>query len=164
MGGGGNNQGGGNRGGGANIGGLGSTGNPFGGGNPTEGDNRRIEGNANPNPASQNETPAQREAAYGELMRDLARLRGSIGDDKALNGEYQQLVRQAQQLDPKRLGTNPQLAQVINSQVLTAIDEVELLLRRKIEASDGSVRSANPRNAPPGYANAVAEYYKRLSK
>jgi hypothetical protein len=97
-------------------------------------------------------------------MRELGRLRGSIGTDKDLAREYQQLVSQAQQLDPKRWATNGQLNEVINSQLANAIDEVELLLRRKLETSDGSVRTPNPKDAPPGYANAVAEYYKRLSK
>jgi hypothetical protein len=109
-------------------------------------------------------SPAQSEAAYGDLMRDLARLRGSLADDKDATREYNQLVQQAQQLDPKRWATNGQLSEVIGNQIANAIDEVELLLRRKIEATDGSVRSANPRNTPPGYANAVAEYYKKLSK
>lgn len=97
-------------------------------------------------------------------MRELQRLRSTLGNDKDLTGQYQDLVKQAQQLDPKRVGNDPQLSAVINGQVMTAIDEVELLLRRKINANDGSVRSASPRNAPPGYADAVAEYYKRLSK
>jgi hypothetical protein len=107
---------------------------------------------------------AQSEAAYGELMRDLARLRSSVADDKDAARQYAELVRQAQQLDPKRGATNGQLADVINGQMANALDEVELVLRRKLDANDGSVRSASPRNTPPGYANAVAEYYKRLSK
>jgi len=73
-------------------------------------------------------------------------------------------MRQVQQLNPNKWGNNAQLSEVINGQVLTAIDQVELLLRRKLDANDGSVRSASPRNIPPGYANAVAEYNKRLSK
>jgi hypothetical protein len=97
-------------------------------------------------------------------MRDLARLRGSVADDKDAARQYNELVRQAQQLDPKRWATNGQLSEVINGQLTNAIDEVELLIRRKLDANDGSVRSPNPRNTPPGYADAVAEYYKRLSK
>ena len=73
-------------------------------------------------------------------------------------------MRDAQALNPRNLTNNPRLAETINSQLLSAIDQVELLLRRKLDSNDGSVRSATPRNTPPGYANAVAEYYKRLSK
>ena len=131
-----------------------------------QGDNRGIgqpnAGDLQTGPV--NPSPAQSEAAYGELMRDLARLRGAVADDKDAAKEYSELVKQAQQLDPKRWATNGQLTDTINGQMANAIDEVELLIRRKLDANDGSVRSPNPRNTPPGYANAVAEYYKRLSK
>jgi hypothetical protein len=111
-----------------------------------------------------NQSPAQSEAAYSELMRDLGRLRGAASDDKQLAKEYQQLVQEAQKLDPKRWATNGQLTDVINGQLANAIDEVELLLRRKLDANDGSVRSATPSKAPPGYAEAYREYTKRLSQ
>jgi hypothetical protein len=132
-------------------------------GDPWQGDPRRIDG-ANSGDPQSTPTPAQAEAAYADLLRDLQRLRGSVADDKDAAREYGQLVRQAQELDPKRWASNPQLAEVINGQILQAVDQIELVLRRKIDASDSSVRSANPRNTPPGYADAVAEYYKRLSK
>jgi hypothetical protein len=91
-------------------------------------------------------------------------MRPNIGNDRDLAREYQQLLERARQLDPSRWATTPQLAEVINNQVLSEIDEVELMLRRKAQANDGSVRGTNPRNSPPGYADAVAEYYRKLSK
>jgi hypothetical protein len=131
-----------------------------------QGDNRRIDqpiaGNL---PTGQVPPgPAQAEAVYGDLMRDLARLRGSVADDKDAARQYQELVRQAQQLDPKRWATNGQLSEVIGAQLTNALDEVELMIRRKMDASDGSVRSTNPRNTPPGYADAYSKYTKSLSK
>jgi hypothetical protein len=108
-----------------------------------------------------NVTPEQ---AYGDLMRDIGRLRASVADDKDLNREYQDLVRRAQELDPRHMNNDPQLGSVIGAQALSQIDELELVLRRKLASSDGSVRSTSPRNIPPGYAEAVAEYTKRLSK
>ena len=132
-------------------------------GDPWQGDPRRIDGADTGNP-QYTPTPGQAEAAYGELQRDLQRLRGAVADDKDAAREYQQLVRQAQELDPRKWASNPQLADVINGQILQAVDQIELVLRRKLDANDSSVRSANPRNTPPGYADAVAEYYKRLSK
>jgi len=151
--------------GGNNAGAFGGANGPL-TGNGWQGDSRRIDGTNfdNPQSARNTPTPAQAEQAYNDLMRDLSRLRAATGNDKDLAREYQQLVAQAQQLDPKKWGNSGQLSEVISGQVLTAIDQVELLLRRKLDANDGSVRSASPRNAPPGYANAVAEYYKRLSK
>ncbi|HKD07430.1 MAG TPA: hypothetical protein VKB79_16125 [Bryobacteraceae bacterium] len=156
------NRGGGN---GAPYGGIGPNGGPIAGAG-WRGDNRRIDqpytGDLDRGPVIQ--SPVQAEGAYSELMRDLARLRGSVADDKDLAREYQDLVRNAQQLDPKRWATNGQLDTIISGQLSTALDEVELLLRRKMDANDGSVRSANPTNAPPGYSEALREYYKRLSR
>jgi len=97
-------------------------------------------------------------------MRDIGRLRGEVSDDKDLAREYQDLLRRAQEMDPRKMGNDTRLNAVINGQALSEIDEVELMLRKKLEANQGSVRSTNPRNTPPGYADAVAEYYKRLSR
>jgi hypothetical protein len=108
-----------------------------------------------------NVTPEQ---AYSDLMRDIGRLRGAVGDDKDLNREYQDLVKRAQQLDPRHMNNDPQLGAVIGAQALQEVDELELVLRRKLATGDGSVRSTSPRNIPPGYDAAVAEYTKRLSQ
>jgi len=104
------------------------------------------------------------ETAYNDLMRDIGRLRNSVADDKELNKEYQDLVRRAQELDPRHMTNDGRLGAVIGQQALSEIDELELVLRRKLAANDGSVRSTSPRNIPPGYAEAIAEYNKRLSK
>jgi hypothetical protein len=108
-----------------------------------------------------NVTPEQ---VYSDLMRDIGRLRASVADDKDLSREYQDLVKRAQELDPRHMTNDPQLGSVIGAQALSEIDELELVLRKKLAASDGSVRSTSPRNIPPGYDQAVAEYTKRLSK
>ncbi len=137
----------------------------FNGGTGRFDETRQLGGNAgDPRNGNGIQTQAQADQAYAELMRDMGRLRNDVSGDRDLNREYQELARQAQQLDPKRWATNGQLDQVINGQVMPALDQMELLLRRKLDANDGSVRSTSPRNTPPGYASAVAEYYKRLSK
>jgi hypothetical protein len=105
--------------------------------------------------------------AYNDVMRDIGRLRAMAGpaaDDKDIARQLQDLQKRAQDLDPKHWTNQGQLDSVVGAQVLSEVDQLELVLRRKLQATDGSVRSANPRNTPPGYADAVAEYYKRLSK
>ena len=104
------------------------------------------------------------ETAYNDIMRDIGRLRAQVGDDKDLQRELQDLVQKAQQLDPRHMTNEGQLAAIVGAQAMSEVDEVELVLRRKLQATDGSVRSTNPRNTPPGYSDSVAEYYKRLSQ
>ena len=70
-----------------------------------------------------------------------------------------------QRIDPRRFGTDPLLAERINSQVVSGLEQIELQLRRKLEEQQGgSVRSGASEAAPPGYANSVADYFKKLSK
>jgi hypothetical protein len=134
---------------------------PYGGAN----DGRQFDGtNFGDQQGPVNWTPVQAQQAYNDLMRDIGHLRGDVADDKDLTKEFQDLLRRAQEMDPRKWGNDPRLNAVIGSQALTQIDEVELMLRRKIEKKDGSVRSTSPRVIPPGYADAVAEYNKRLSK
>jgi hypothetical protein len=68
-------------------------------------------------------------------------------------------------MDPSKWATqDKELAQRIANQALTELDQIELILRRKADGADGSVRSSSQRAAAPGYSDAVADYYKRLSK
>jgi hypothetical protein len=129
-------------------------------------ENRTLDGvgHVNPQSGSAIPTPAQAQVDYDNLIRDLGRLRPNIGNDRDAARQYQQLVERARQLDPSRWATAPQLAEVINNQVLSEIDELELMLRRKAQANDGSVRGASPRDIPPGYSDAIAEYNRKLSK
>jgi len=49
---------------------------------------------------------------------------------------------------------------------LAGVEQVEMELRRKVEDSggNGSVRSPAGEKVPQGYAAAVEEYYRKLSK
>lgn len=109
-------------------------------------------------------TPAQAQATYNQVMRQLAQLRPAVAGDPQLAKEYQDLVNRAQGLDPAKWATqDAELAARIGSQTMNQLDQLELLLRRKAEA-DNSVRSARPSNVTPGYGNAFADYTKKLSK
>jgi hypothetical protein len=49
--------------------------------------------------------------------------------------------------------------------VVANVEQVELELRRKVEETDGgNIRSPGTEKVPPGYGEATAEYFKKLSK
>jgi hypothetical protein len=105
------------------------------------------------------------EQAYREGLRDLSELRRSMRENPDLAGDLQELIRQMQRLDPKRFPGNPALVEQLRTQLLPTLEHVELLLRRQLEDSgEGQVRSGLARPVPPGYADAVAEYYRKLSR
>jgi hypothetical protein len=69
-----------------------------------------------------------------------------------------------QNIDPHSID-NPLIYDRIRQQVLSEMEQVEMQLRRKVDDADGaSVRSPSGETVSPGYADAVAEYFRKLSK
>jgi hypothetical protein len=109
--------------------------------------------------------PAIAEQAYREAQRDLTRLRDNVGDNPDIARDVNDLIREMGRIDPRRFGQEPLLAERINAQVVSSIEQIELQLRRKVEEQQGgNVRSGASEAAPPGFANSVADYFRKLSK
>jgi len=105
------------------------------------------------------------ERTYREAQRDLGRLREGLGDNPEIARDVQDLIRQMQRIDPGKFADDPVLLGRINSQILAGLEQIELQLRRKVEEQQGgNVRSGASEKAPDGYANSIAEYFRKLSK
>lgn len=110
-------------------------------------------------------SPEDFERAYREGMRDLGRLQQALEGNAQVGEDIQALLREMQRLDPKRFPGNPELVERLNTQVLGGMEQLELQLRRMLEEKQGgNVRSGAGEPVPPGYAESVAEYFRRLSK
>jgi hypothetical protein len=108
--------------------------------------------------------PAIVERGYRESLRDLSRLRENLADNPDIARDVQDLMRDMQRIDPRRLGQEPLLMERINAQI-ASLEQIELQLRRKVEEQQGgNVRSGASDPIPPGYANAIYEYRRKLSK
>jgi hypothetical protein len=102
---------------------------------------------------------------YEEGMKELDRLRRSVGDDPEARRQVDELIRSMQRLDPKRFPGNPAMVDELYARVVSGVDELELQLRHVPDGSEPTeVRSDNPSPMPSGYQAAVAEYFRRLSK
>ena len=98
-------------------------------------------------------------------MRDLDRLRRSVGDDPEARRQVDDLIRSMQKLDPKRFPGNPAMVDELYARVVSDVDKLELQLRHvPDEGEPAEARSDNPSPMPSGYQAAVAEYFRRLSK
>lgn len=105
------------------------------------------------------------ERSWREQLRDLQALQRSVESYPELAREVQGMIRHMQSADPRLSIENPLLAQRIQAQVLAGVEEIELRLRRMSdEQSGGSVRTGAGQTAPPGYSDAVAEYFRKLSR
>jgi hypothetical protein len=57
------------------------------------------------------------------------------------------------------------MVEELYNRVLGDVDKLELQLRRASDAKQsGQVHSTDSQPVPPGYEDAVAEYFRRLSK
>lgn len=98
-----------------------------------------------------------------EGVRDLGQLRQTLRDNPDLAKELGEAYRTIQSLNGLN-GNDAELEQRLRNTVLPNIESLELLLRRQVEEQKGGqVRSGATERAPAGYADKVAEYFRRLS-
>jgi len=106
--------------------------------------------------------PMPIEQAYRESLRDLNQLRDFVRQNPDVAGDYSNLSRA---LNPTYVGNDAELSQRLSHEVLPEMERLELELRRKLEEKNSDqVRSAGSETVPPGYSDAVADYFRKLSK
>ena len=108
--------------------------------------------------------PADPEATYRQGMEELNQLHHLAQNDPTALKEIQDLVREMQRLDPKRFPGNPAMVEQLHTEVLSGVDKLELQLRHDSDDQTGQVRTTKEPPVPPGYEEAVAEYFRRLGK
>jgi hypothetical protein len=70
-----------------------------------------------------------------------------------------------QRLDPRRFPGDPAVEQELYGRVLSEVDRLQLQLSLAAQGGQpGAVRSDRPLDVPPGYQQAVADYYRQLSQ
>jgi len=104
------------------------------------------------------------EQAFRQGVRELQQLRQSMQDNPEMARQIEETLREVQRWDPSKHPGNEELIERIRTQVLPNIEQLELQLRRKLEGKDGQVRSSAAERVPQGYGDAVAEYFRKLSK
>jgi hypothetical protein len=104
--------------------------------------NRQFDGRFNEGPVR----PQDFQQTYRNTMQSLQQLQGQLRDDPNMARDIQGLMRDLREINPFAGGSDP-------------------LLAERIQANGGgSVRSPGGEKVPPGYADKVAEYYRKLGK
>jgi hypothetical protein len=105
------------------------------------------------------------EPAYRDSMAELNQLRQTLKDDPESLREVQELIREMQRLGPSRFPGNPAMVEELYNRVLGDVDKLELQLQHASDSKQsGQVHNAESQPVPPGYEDAVADYFRRLSK
>lgn len=108
--------------------------------------------------------PEDYQQAYRDTVQSLTQLQQQLRGDPNTARDIQGLVRDLRQLDPYAYSNDPLLAERIQA-ALAGVEQVEMELRRKVDASGngGTVRSPGNETVTQGYQDAVAEYFRKLS-
>jgi hypothetical protein len=109
--------------------------------------------------------PADTQRTIEQGTNELNQLRQIAKNDPATLKQIEELGKEMEKLDPSRFPGNPAMVEELHTRVLNDVDKLELQLRRSPDdAQLGQVRTKGAAKVPPGYEDAVAEYYRRLGK
>jgi hypothetical protein len=96
--------------------------------------------------------------------RDLNEMRQLFKDNPDIQKEITDVEHELQKLTIGDIAT-PELQQRLNREVLPNLQALEVKLRRQVEEQGGGqVKSGATDKVPAGFSDAVAEYFRKLSK
>jgi hypothetical protein len=118
-----------------------------------------------PRGAPAQQTPAvDNQKVIQQGLSELAQLRKEVANDPEVQRQVQELITAMEHLDLRRFPGNPAMVEELHQRLLSGVDTLELQLRRKADDKrPGQIRSADSVEMPPGYKDAVADYFRRLS-
>ena len=114
--------------------------------------------------------PGAAENAIRDGVRDLTALRQALGQPRDAESmemarELDRVLAEVRNLDPRNFKGNPELIEKIRTQFLPTLEHLELSLRKQVdESAKGQVRTPASDKVPAGYGEAVAEYFRKLSR
>ncbi|HXM45378.1 MAG TPA: hypothetical protein VN924_29345 [Bryobacteraceae bacterium] len=100
----------------------------------------------------------------GDFLQNYRHTLRELENNPQIGKDLRDTIQNLYRLDPRLSPGNPELMNRIESQMLTGVEQIELQLRRQLDDQGGAVRSGSAEPVPQGYADAVAEYFRRLSK
>jgi hypothetical protein len=105
------------------------------------------------------------DASARQTEASLQQLQQQLKDDPNTARDIQGLIRDLRQFDPTVYASDPLLLLQRIQAAMGSVEQVEIELRRKLDQSGGgAVRSPGSEPVPQGYSDAVADYFRKLSK
>lgn len=108
--------------------------------------------------------PVDPNEAARNAARDLNDMRQLFKDNPDIQKEITEVEHELQKLTVGDIAT-PELQNRLNREVLPNLQALEVKLRRQLEEQGGGqVKSGSTDKVPAGFSDAVAEYFRKLSK
>jgi len=103
------------------------------------------------------------DGAIRQALNDLQQLRRQFGTYGDMNRDLSDAIRALDRIEKLPLA-GPEMEARIQREVMPALEQLELQLRRKMDDAKGGARDPSAERIPPGYADRVADYFRRLSR
>jgi hypothetical protein len=101
--------------------------------------------------------------AIRQALRDLTQLRQQFSAPGDMSRDISDAIRQLDRIEKLPLA-GPEMDARIRREILPSLEQIELQLRRKVEESKPGARNPSAERIPSGYADRVADYFRRLSR
>ena len=110
-------------------------------------------------------TREQMEQALTQGVRELPRITNDLRRGGLYEEDLEAIRKKARELSSSKFKNNPELLEREYRSVLSLLEQLELQVRRKVETEEGGdVRVIVSEPVPDEYREAVAEYFRRLSR
>jgi hypothetical protein len=97
-----------------------------------------------------------------ELRSELTQLRQNLQGNKEMLGQVQELMGLLEKTSAGQNGA--QLSDLLSHEVAPGLERLELELRTQLGQNTAQVRNAGSDSVPAGYADALANYFRKLSQ
>jgi hypothetical protein len=105
------------------------------------------------------------EQALAQGLRALPRITNDLSRGGLYEEDLEAIRKKARELSSSQFKNNPELLEREYRSVLSLLEQLELQTRRKVETEEGGdVRVIVSEPVPDQYREAVAEYFRRLSR
>jgi hypothetical protein len=103
------------------------------------------------------------DGAIRQALNDLVQVRRQFGAQTDMSRDLADTIRALDRIEKLPLA-GPEMEARIQREVLPALEQLELQIRRKMDDAKGGARDSSAERVPPGYADRVADYFRRLSR
>jgi hypothetical protein len=133
-------------------------------GNPTQASGAWLGGDARPNGTGYNGDARQLRREYQERVREAEDLRRVLAEAGVSTRDLNDVINQLRQFDSDKLFNDPKALEQLHAAALAKLKEFDFNLRKKVGADNNQLSLSGSDEVPAGSRQLVEEYFRKLSQ
>jgi len=132
--------------------------------NPTQASGAWLGGDARPNGTGYNGDARQLRREYQERLREAQDLQRVLAEAGVSTRDLNDVINQLRQFDSDKLFNDPKALEALHAAALNKLKEFDFNLRKKVGADNSQLSLSGSDEVPASYREAIAEYYRKLAQ